>query len=118
MASEYLAIIVFAAIAVLEPLLMLLASKLIRRASKENAVKTGNYESAEESFGTRASLMGEYLHYFPMFLAFEVLIAIMAIWVAAARSIATIVNYDILLLFVAGFIFEMLIILIARFARE
>ncbi len=118
MVSAYIAIIIFIALAILEPLLMLLSSKLIRRRSRETRVKKGNYESAEESTGARTSVMGEYLYYFPMFLVFEILIAIMLVWVISAKAVGSTANYAILGLFVAGFIFEMLVIIMAKHARE
>jgi NADH:ubiquinone oxidoreductase subunit 3 (subunit A) len=118
MVSAYVAIIIFITLAILEPLLMLLSSKLIRRRSRETRVKKGNYESAEESAGTRTSVMGEYLYYFPMFLVFEVLIAIMLVWVISAKAVGSIANYAVLGLFVTGFIFEMLVIIMAKHARE
>lgn len=118
MVSEYVAIIIFAIVAVLEPLLMLLGSKLIRRSSRENPVKKGNYESAEESYGSRTSVMNEYLYYFPMFLAFEVILAVMLIWVAGARSVSVVANYAILGFFVVSFIFELLVVMVARHAKE
>ena len=118
MVSEYVAIVIFAAVAILEPLLMLLGSKMIRRKSRPNPVKKGNYESAEESFGSRTSVMNEYLYYFPMFLAFEVILAIMLIWVTSARSVGTVANYAILGLFIVSFIFELIVIMVARHVRE
>ena len=101
MVSAYVAIVIFVILAVLEPLLMLLSSKLIRRRSRETRVKKNNYESAEESSGTRTSVMGEYLYYFPMFLAFEVLVAIMLVWSVSAKAVNSTANYAILGLFAA-----------------
>lgn len=118
MVSVYVAIIILAAVALLEPLLMLLGSKLIRRGSRSNRVKENNYESAEESYGSRTSVMNEYIFYFPMFLAFEIVVAIMLIWVNAAAASPAMLNYMILGIFVFSFIFELLAIMIARRAKE
>lgn len=118
MVSAYAAIIIFAVIAILEPLLMLLGSKLIRRKSRSNKVKDGNYESAEESVGSRTSVMSEYLYYFPLFLSFEVVVVIMFIWAISAKDLAMTANYAILGLFIASFIFELITIMMARNAKE
>jgi NADH:ubiquinone oxidoreductase subunit 3 (subunit A) len=118
MVSTYVAILIFAVIAILEPLLMILSSKLIRRKSRPNRVKDNSYESAEESAGTRASVMNEYLHYFPMFLSFEIVVAIMLIWVVTARLTTGLVNYAILGLFVFSFIFELFVIILAKRAKD
>ena len=117
MVSVYVAIIILAAFAVMEPLLMLLTSKFIRRGSRPNSVKDNSYESAESSSGGRTSVMNEYLHYFPMFLSFEVIAAIMLMWILSARALPAVANYYILGLFVSGFIFEMFIIIFAREAQ-
>ncbi len=118
MVSVYVAIIIFAVIAFLEPVLMLLGSKLIRRRSRPSRAKQNNYESAEESYGRRTSVMNEYLYYFPMFLAFEIILAVMLIWVVSVGSVSKFVNYAILALFVLSFIFELFIIMLAGHAKE
>ncbi len=113
-----MAIVIFAAVALLEPALMLLGSKLVRRTSRRNTVKEASYESAEESRGRRTSVMNEYLYYFPMFLAFEVIVAVMLIWSVNASSVSATADYALLGLFVVSLIFEMLVIMIARWANE
>ncbi len=118
MVSAYIAIVIFAVMALLEPLLMLLTSIMIRRGAMPSRVKKSNYESAEESRGSRTTVMSEYLYYFPMFLAFEIITAVMLIWVTVARASAPLVNYAILGLFIFGFVFEVFVIALAKSARE
>ena len=118
MVSAYVAIIIFAVMALLEPLLVLLSSILVRRRPRPTPVKRNNYESAEESRGSRTTVMGEYLYYFPMFLAFEIITAVMLVWVTAAKGSTTPVNYALLGIFIFGFVFEIFIIGLAKSARE
>ncbi len=114
MGSDYLAIVVFAIIAIAEPVGMLLSSIMIRRADAANPVLNGNYESAERSTGRRTTVMNEYLHYFPMFLSYEIVIAVMLIWVVGTRSMTLPTNVAILALFIVGFVFQALVILLSR----
>ncbi len=76
MADAYLAVLIFAAVALLVPALMLAFSKLVRRESDGNDVETQNYESAVEGVGKGVTMMTEYAHYFVIFLAFEILGAV------------------------------------------
>lgn len=114
MASEYIAIVVFAVIAIAEPAIIFLSSILIRRDAPSNAVLNNNYESAERSYGRRTSVMNEYLHYFPMFLSYEIIVAIMLIWVVTTKNMSLFTNVAILALFFVGFILQVFVMLLSK----
>jgi NADH:ubiquinone oxidoreductase subunit 3 (subunit A) len=118
MDATYLAIAVFLAIALIEPVSIFLTSIAIRRREPSNQVKANNYESAELSSGKRLSIMNEYLPYFPMFLTYEIIIAIMLIWVLFARGLSLYFDSVFFGLFAFGFIMELSIIKIAKSGEE
>ncbi|MGC8587166.1 MAG: NADH-quinone oxidoreductase subunit A [Candidatus Micrarchaeia archaeon] len=99
MPYNYIAIAIFSAIAIALPFLIILIAKLIGEPEERNPVKNSNYESAEASIGEKSSLAMEYMHYFPLFLGFELIAAIVIVWVAVARSISF--NYDMFVLLLA-----------------
>ncbi len=114
METVYIAVIIFIAIALFEPLSIFLTSILIRRNAPANRVKNNNYESAEHSRGRPASVMNEYIHYFPMFLAYEIILAIMFIWIIYASSLSSAVNIMVLSLLIVGVVFEIFVMLLAK----
>lgn len=114
MAGAYLGILIFAAVALLVPALMLAFSRLVRPSSDGNDVETRNYESAEESVGQRISIMGEYAHYFVVFLAFEILGAIVIMWSTFARQLGSAGNLRVELLLVFGFAMAMFVLALSR----
>jgi NADH:ubiquinone oxidoreductase subunit 3 (subunit A) len=113
MASDYLAVLVFIIFSLLFPASLLLFSRLIRMQGDGNSVSTLNFESAEESRGSRLTLMREYFHYFSAFLAFEVISAVILVWVVTAKTLPPEINMAILGFAVFGFAFEAFAMLIA-----
>ena len=113
MASDYIAVLVFIVFSLLFPVSLLLFSRLVRMRGDSNATSTLNFESAEESRGSRLTLMKEYFHYFSAFLAFEVISAVILVWVVTARTLPQEVNMGILGFAVVGFVFEVFAMLIA-----
>ncbi len=113
MASDYLAIAVFAIFSFLFPISLLVFSKLIRIRKPQNEVSTLNFESAEESTGNRLTIMKEYFHYFSAFLAFEVIAAVILVWVVTARELSMEVNIAIIAFAVSGSVLELFSIALA-----
>jgi NADH:ubiquinone oxidoreductase subunit 3 (subunit A) len=114
MASTYLALLIFLLFGAFLPISMILTSKLLRPERSDNSVKNANYESGEESVGGRISIMKEYLHYFSLFLAFDIITAIILIWAFAGNTIGGIPSGYILALAVLGFIGELSILALVR----
>ncbi|MHB1830630.1 MAG: NADH-quinone oxidoreductase subunit A [Candidatus Micrarchaeaceae archaeon] len=109
-----IAIILFIAFAIFTPVSMIITSKMLRRKTTRNPVKDAAYESAEASTGSRITIMNEYLHYFSMFIMFEILVAVVLVWAPLASSMQFIPSAAILSLLVFGMAFEAFILLIAR----
>lgn len=109
MADAYLQIIVFALIAVFVPLFLLLFSKLVRLRGNGNEVQTLVYESAEESVGQRVEIMHEYLHYFAIFLAFEIIAIMVIIWSTFSGQVRNASFSYILALLSFAVVFELLV---------
>ncbi len=111
------AVVLFILLAIFTPVSMLLTSVILRRATVKNKVRDSPYESGEQSKGLRISIMNEYLHYFGMFIAFEIIVGIILVW-APIANIPNKVPYNssiaVLGLLVLGFIFEIFLMLIAR----
>ncbi|MDE1851325.1 MAG: NADH-quinone oxidoreductase subunit A [Candidatus Micrarchaeota archaeon] len=114
MSLTYIAIAVFIALSLFMPLSMILTSRMIRPFIRSNPVESAPYESAEESRGSRISIMNEYIHYFPMFIAFEVVVAIMAIWAPIGRQLSLRLDVFMLGLVLAAFAMELLTVMVAR----
>lgn len=114
MGLEAIAVILFMAFAAFTPVSMILTSKMLRRRTRRNRVKDGAYESAEESSGTRISIMGEYIHYFPMFLAMEIIVTVVIVWSPVARSVSLIPSLAILGLPIVGMAFEAFMMLLSN----
>lgn len=118
MASTYLEIAVFGAVALLVPILMLVFSKLVRPPSENSVTGAQPYESAEASVGRGAATMGEYAHYFTIFMAFSVLCAIIMVWSLAARQLDFIGDIRIALLLAAGVFLEIYVLALGRWRGE
>jgi NADH:ubiquinone oxidoreductase subunit 3 (subunit A) len=114
MADQYLALLIFAAIAVLVPLSTLLFSRMVRPNTEENDVKTLTYESAEQSVGQHVEIMHEYLHYFIAFLAFEIVGVIVLIWSTFSRGAQIGSGMYMVFLMIFGFVFEVFLLAISR----
>lgn len=114
MYPNYVAILVFAFFAVFVPASMIIGSMMIRKRRTSSQVAELNFESGEESVGSRITIMKEYFHYFSLFLFFEILVTITLFWVIAARSVGSVYNYFMLAFLVAGFLLEIIIVIYAR----
>lgn len=114
MADAYLDLLIFAAVALLVPALMLAFSKLVRPASDGNDVETLPYESAEEGVGRNLTIMGEYAQYFAVFLAFEALAAVALLWSTFARQMGSAGNIRIEMLLAFGFVMAMFVLALSR----
>jgi NADH:ubiquinone oxidoreductase subunit 3 (subunit A) len=108
------AVIIFAMFSLFVPASMLLTSIALRKNTTKNTVRDASYESGEDSRGERISIMNEYLHYFGMFIAFEIIVGIVLIWVPVARKLPLNSGIEILGLLVLGFVLEAFVMLIAR----
>ncbi len=108
------AVILFILFAIFVPVSMITTSKMLRDKTTRNPVKDASYESAEASTGSRITIMGEYLHYFTMFIMFEILVAVVIVWAPLASSMQFLPSAAILSLLVFGMAFEAFILLIAR----
>ncbi|MDE1768650.1 MAG: NADH-quinone oxidoreductase subunit A [Candidatus Micrarchaeota archaeon] len=108
------AVAIFIVFSIFVPASMLLTSMLLRRNTQSNSVRDASYESAETSKGNRISIMTEYLHYFGMFISFEIVVAIILIWAPVANQIALTPTIELFGLMGAGFILEALVLLTAR----
>lgn len=114
MYSDYLALLIFFLFSLLVPASMILTSAMLRRRTRTNPVGRNSYESAERSFGSRISIMNEYIHYFSMFIAFEMVIAIILLWTFAAPAMSISSSVVILSLLAVAFVFELFIVLLIR----
>ena len=114
MDSTILAIFIFILFSVFTPVSLILTSRALRRKTKRNVVKDAPYESAEESKGNRISIMNEYLHYFSMFIAFEIIVTVVIVWAPVSNSVPFLPSLAILGLLVVGMVFEGFMLLIAR----
>lgn len=117
MSLTYIAITVFIILSLFMPLSMILTSRMIRPFMKSNPVESAPYESAEESRGSRVSIMNEYIHYFPMFISFEIVVAVLAIWAPIGRQLNLETDVLMLGLVLAAFGMELLVVMVAR-ARD
>ncbi len=117
MLTEYIALALFALAAIFVPLSLVLSSKLIRLTADTNDVAQLNYESGEESVGSRIAIMSEYLHYFTSFLAFEVAGAVMLLWAALSGGLPFSVNAIMLAFFFVAFALSIMPVLVARAGR-
>ncbi len=107
------AILIFIIFSVFVPVSMISASIMLRGRTRRNRVRDAPYESAEASSGGGVSIMKEYLHYFSMFIAYELLVAIALVWVPVARVVSFGSSMAVLGLLGAGIVMEALVVLLA-----
>ncbi len=88
MLYNYLALLVFALIAVFVPVSLLVTAKLFRHRTRDNAVKTAPYESAEATIGKNRDVINEYLPFFMLFLPFEVVAIVLLTGSAVLRQLS------------------------------
>lgn len=84
---EYVAILFFAAFAIFVPVSFLISSKLLRKNSPGNPVKNAPYESAETSIGSGRDIDNEYLPFFALFVAFEIIGMLVLLWSLVTRQL-------------------------------
>ena len=116
MDATILAILIFIAFSIFTPISLIITSRTLRRNTKRNIVKDSSYESAEESVGSRISIMNEYLHYFSMFIAFEIIAAMVLVWAPVAKVVPEIPSIAVLGLLVVAALLEGITLLIAKMA--
>ncbi|MGC8479163.1 MAG: NADH-quinone oxidoreductase subunit A [Candidatus Micrarchaeia archaeon] len=80
MPSNYVAIGIFIVFSIIVPVSLVFTSIMLGYKRRNNAVSELNFESAEESVGSKITIMSEYFHYFTGFLAFEILTGIILAW--------------------------------------
>ena len=107
------AILIFIIFSVFVPASMISTSILLRGRTRRNRVRDSPYESAEASTGGGVSIMKEYLHYFSMFIAYEILVAVALVWVPVARSVSFGSGIAVLGLLSSGIVLEGLVVLLA-----
>ena len=111
--TTYIALGVLAVLAVLVPLGMLMTNWLIGANPKQNAVKLANYESSEAPIGTNRDITNEYLHYFPLYLGFELTAVVILAWAFVFDKTETTTNLLMIGLLAIAFVFSMFAIKIA-----
>ncbi|MDE1822728.1 MAG: NADH-quinone oxidoreductase subunit A [Candidatus Micrarchaeota archaeon] len=114
MSLTYIAIAVFILLSIFMPLSMILTSRMLRPFIRSNPIESAPYESAEESSGSRISIMNEYIHYFPMFISFEIVVAVIAVWAPLGRQLGVATDIYMLGLVLAAFVMELLVVMVAR----
>ena len=111
-----MAILIFLAFSILTPISLIVTSRALRRSTKRNNVKDSPYESGEESTGSRISIMNEYLHYFSMFIAFEIIVVIVLVWAPISKTLPEASSIAVLGLIAAAVLLEGITLLIAKMA--
>ncbi len=105
----YVALAVFAALASLVPIGMVISAKLLSPKYPGNDAKGMNYESGEEPIGEHKDITNDYLAYFPAFLAFEIVCVIAVLWSLVYSAISVASNEYILCILAAATVTSMLV---------
>jgi NADH:ubiquinone oxidoreductase subunit 3 (subunit A) len=108
MQSVYIALIIFAVLAAIVPISMIITTKLLSPKVDDNDVKSLNYESAEESTGEEKNTTNEYIAYFPAFLAFEFVCAGIVLWSFIYTALQTTTNEYVLAILVSATIISLI----------
>jgi NADH:ubiquinone oxidoreductase subunit 3 (subunit A) len=87
MLYTYVALSVFAILAVLVPAGMEIVSRLMRPRPSYGSARNQNYESAEDAGGHTRDITNDYLHYFPLFIAFEIVSVMAILWAFSASAL-------------------------------
>ncbi|MGI0141699.1 MAG: NADH-quinone oxidoreductase subunit A [Candidatus Micrarchaeales archaeon] len=114
MAYGFVTLAVFGAIALFVPLSMLLLAKLLGARTRQNPVKLQNYESAEVPIGTNKDVTNEYLHYFPLYLGFEMVVVVLIAWASVSSKISQNISFAIIGISVMAFVLSALALGIAH----
>ncbi len=102
MLYNYLALIVFAVLAFLVPLGLIVGSRLLSRKVPGNRVKNSPWESGEESVGKARDVDNEYLPFFSLFLPFEVVAGIVLVWALVAYGVGYFTGIGVVMLAIAS----------------
>ena len=89
---DYIALFIFVLFALFVPASFLLTSKLLRPHKAMNPVRGTSYESAEEPINSGRDVVNEYLHFFVLFLPFEIVGMVLVLWAIAARGLSLTAN--------------------------
>ena len=100
----YVAVGVFAFLALFVPVSMLFLAKIIGARPKQNPIKLENYESAESPIGTHRDITNDYLQYFPIYLGFEIVLIILLSWVLVSSGVSSFVSFAVLLILIGAFV--------------
>ncbi|MDE1825727.1 MAG: NADH-quinone oxidoreductase subunit A [Candidatus Micrarchaeota archaeon] len=114
MDAAIVSVIVFMALALFVPASMLLLSRLIGAKPRQNPIKLGNYESAEVPIGSARDITNEYLHYFPLYLGFEVVVVIILAWASVYGKLSMARDLEIIGISVLAFVMSVLALAIAH----
>ncbi len=109
MISTSIVLVVSFLFAVFMPLSFLAASKLLRPNTAKNHVKNAPYESAEQTVGKSMDVINEYIGFFSIFLAFEIIVIAMVLWAYSSKYF----SYGASLLIILSLILSMVFSLIA-----
>lgn len=110
----FVVVFFFGAIALFVPLSMLLLAKLLGARTRQNPVKLENYESAEAPIGTKRDVTSEYLHYFPLYLGFEMVIVVLLGWGTVYTKLSQMVGLGIIGLSAIAFVMAAFALAIAH----
>jgi NADH:ubiquinone oxidoreductase subunit 3 (subunit A) len=108
MLYNYLAIVFFIAFAIFMPVSLLITSRLIRSSKPGNKVKNAPYESAEEPIGEIKDTDIEYMPFFAIFLPFEIVAMILALWSVSVRSLSFTTNMSVIGLAIVAMIMSLI----------
>ena len=114
MDAATVSVIVFMALALFVPASMLLLSRLIGAKPRQNPVKLGNYESGEVPIGSARDITSEYLHYFPLYLGFEVVVVIVLAWATSYGKLSMARDLEVMGISVLAFVMSALALAIAH----
>lgn len=110
----YVAVAIFAALALFVPISMLILAKLIGASPKQNPIKLESYESAETPIGLSRDITNDYLEYFPLYLGFEIVIVIVFSWAAVSGKVAMGVSLGIIGISAVSFVLSALALGVAK----
>lgn len=80
MLYNYLSLVFFVAFAIFIPVSFIITSKMLRKRSNPNPIKTAPYESGEATIGSGRDIDIEYLPFFMVFLPFEIIAILILVW--------------------------------------
>lgn len=104
MALDAVTVVVFTVLALFVPLSMLLLAKLIGARTTQNPVKLKNYESAEELIGHGRDITNDYLHYFPLYLGFELIVVVLLGWAMVSNIVGSAIGFAVIGISAGGFV--------------